>query len=245
MKKIITTIAVLGTLIPALTFAKTDVSVVASTKTVKVGDVITVTIALNPAGESAYTSKVAVSFPVDMLQATGFTFAPSWLSLSQPGYDLMDNTTGSLIKTAGYPNGLATSATFGTATFKAVKAGTATIAVNSGTMIYDQNNQNVFSGLQNSAQITINAVVITPVTTPAVTPKTTVTNQAPAVTNPVPTVETPVTTNTDQTAAVVQSGSSNVTLYGVIALVMVLGLAATLFAFRKKIFVNQPFPVRK
>jgi len=51
-----------------------------------------------------------------------------------------------LIKTAWYPGGISSSATFGTVSFYAKKAGSGTIKLGTGSLALDANNQNVLSG---------------------------------------------------------------------------------------------------
>jgi hypothetical protein len=144
MKKYIT-IAVLAILIATPLSSVLAHSVMSFDKTTinaSVGQSFQVTVAVDPDETKNYTVKLALDYPKDILQVTGFSFANSWTQLNQPGYDSIDNTSGKLIKTAGYPGGFSSKTTFGTVTFKVIKSGNALVAVNSSTMVLDANNQN-------------------------------------------------------------------------------------------------------
>ena len=69
---------------------------------VKSGQAFTLPVTLDPSGEKNYTVRFTLGFPQDILEVTSFTFAPSWLAVPQPGYDLIDNKSGQFIKTAGF-----------------------------------------------------------------------------------------------------------------------------------------------
>jgi hypothetical protein len=173
MKKLLSISVMLAVFIPILVQAKTDVFLTASREQVNVGDQFSVLITVTPSPEKAYTSKISLSYSSDLLQATGFSFAPAWLALSQPGYDSLDQTNGIIIKTAGYPGGFIGGKLFGTATFTAKKAGTANISVKSDTVILDANNQNVYFGTQNMIQLAITASAPTPIVVSAAVPVST------------------------------------------------------------------------
>jgi len=192
MKKILLTItlAVLGAMFlatPAL--AATNVSFSPVSIKVASGQNFNMAIVINPQGVNNYTAKVELNYPADILQVKSFSFGSNWMALSQSGYDLIDNTNGVLIKTAGYPGGLSSSATFGTVSFYAKKAGSGTIKLGSGALALDANNQNVLSGTPEVA-FTVTVAVIAPkqpaVPTPAVTPA------APVAPAPQPVTEQPV-----------------------------------------------------
>ncbi len=186
MKKYIkiTLSLILGTiLIPSFVFAKTDVTLTSPISNTVVGNSFSVIVSISPKEETAYTSKIALSYSNDIIEATSFSFAPNLLPLSQPGYDLMDTTTGTIIKTGGMTNGVlsGTNKVFGTITFIAKKAGNAQISVSNNTKIYDNQNINIFSGSQNQLNITVlpfrptEEVINTPEsTTTAITATTTI-----------------------------------------------------------------------
>jgi len=156
MKKLLTILAMMF-LTPALasaatvTFAPTSVAVTA-------GQMVSVNVVVDPQG-TAYTAKVALSFPPSLLSVSSFSQASGWMPLSQPGYDSVDNNSGSLVKTAGMTGGFSAPRTFGTVTFIARANGVATISVNGATQILNASNQNTFSGGGQSL-INISAPVI-------------------------------------------------------------------------------------
>jgi len=164
---------------PAL--AATNVSFTPVNVSVRQGQTFTLTIGVNPQGVKNYTAKTELHYPAALLEVKSFTFAPSWMPLAQPGYDLTDNTNGVFIKTAGYPGGISSATTFGTVSFLAKKSGNGTIALNSNSFALDANNQNVIGSVTVQTAVVISA----PATTPT-TPKTPTTQTTPA---PEPTEE--------------------------------------------------------
>jgi len=149
MRKLLFTIslAALGVIVLAMpALAATTVSLSPVNISVTSGKNFNVVIAVNPQGASNYTEKIELDYPADLLQVKSFSLGSNWMALSQTGYDLIDNTNGKLIKTAGYPGGISSSATFGTVSFYAKKAGSGTIKLGSGSLALDANNQNVLSG---------------------------------------------------------------------------------------------------
>lgn len=139
MKKLLS----LALLVPLVGSASTA-SLSPATVSLTEGQTITLTILVDPQG-SAYTAKIALSYPANLLSVTSFNQAAGWLTLTQPGYDLIDNTSGTLIKTAGYSGGISSPKVFGTVTFRALASGTATIVMNGSTQILDANNTNTFT----------------------------------------------------------------------------------------------------
>jgi hypothetical protein len=117
---------VMAFVIPTASFAKTDVILGSASTVVTAGQQFSVTITVTPTTETIYTSKIVASYSSDIVDVSSFSFAPSWLALSQPGYDSVDASTGTLIKTAGFPSGIVSGSSklFGTITFKAKKSGT-------------------------------------------------------------------------------------------------------------------------
>ena len=170
MKKyfVITTIAVVGILAGVSVLAATSIILTPTTVSVKAGQTFSVPVSVNPQGVKNYTVGLKLNYPADLLQVQSFTFGSQWMALNQPGYDLVDNTNGVLIKTAGYPQGFTSNTQFGTAIFLAKKTGAGVITLANGTMALDQSNQNLFAG---SSQVAV-SVATAPVVT--ATPNTTV-----------------------------------------------------------------------
>ena len=128
------------------------------------GQTFTLTIGVNSQGVKNYTAKTELRYPADLLEVRSFIFAPSWMPLAQPGYDLTDNTNGVLIKTAGYPGGVSSAVTFGTVSFLAKKNGNGTITLNSNSFALNANNQNVLAGASVQTAVAIAAPALTPTT---------------------------------------------------------------------------------
>lgn len=168
---------------PAL--AATSVSFTPVNVGVRQGQRFTLTIGINPQGVKSYTAKTELRYPADLLEVKSFTFANSWMPLSQPGYDLTDNTNGVFIKTAGYPGGVSSPVTFGVVSFLAKKSGNGIITLNSNSFALDANNQNALAGTLARTAVAISTA---PVPTTPKTP-TTPTTPAPAPKEEEPTVQ--------------------------------------------------------
>jgi len=132
--------------------------------TYKVGDTFRTVIMISPT-EKVYTVKAQFTYPANLLKIESFTFNPKWIPLSQPGYDVVDNNTGLLIKTAGYPAGSDAQIVLGTASFRVLKPGTATLKFSSDSFVLNANNTNVIGSL-GSTDLTL-ASVSAPVPTPS------------------------------------------------------------------------------
>lgn len=186
--------ALVAFLVPASAFAAALTFAPASV-TPEAGKTFTVTITADPAGAKAYTMRANVSFDPALVQFVSFAFAPKWVVLSQTGYDAEDNTTGSLIKTAGYPGGVTAPTVFGTVTFRAKTAGVSTIRATTDSLALDGAGKNMISGVQGTTQVTVAAptpvqVAVAPVVQPVVksAPKKLAETVAPAAPAIVPTV---------------------------------------------------------
>lgn len=129
---------------------------------VQEGQVFKLAVNLNPNNQKNYTVKVNVKFPAELVTVSSWQFAGTWQPLSQSGYDLIDNKSGTLIKTAGYPGGLNKAATFGTITFKAKKTGTGIISFAGGSMALDEANTNQYIG-GNQVPLSVEKIIEKPV----------------------------------------------------------------------------------
>lgn len=143
------------------------------------GQTFNMIVSLNPQGQANYTVKVKLNYPVALLEVQLFTFASAWLPLTQSGYDLVDNTNGVMIKTAGYPGGISGPATFGTVSFRAKATGSGNVSISSDSAAYDSGSQNILTGVPVSASVAISAPAATPVSTPLTGTVTTPTPTAP------------------------------------------------------------------
>lgn len=180
MKKsiFIVILATLGMAIWSMpTLAATSVLFSSTNVNVKQGQNFTLTTSVNPGGIKNYTVKLELNYPADLLEVKSFTFASSWMPLSQSEYDLIDNSNGVLIKAAGYPGGLSSTTIFGTISFSAKKAGSGIITLGGNSLALDSTNQNVLSG---TPQISIIIIAPTPVETPPVEESETPAPETPA-----------------------------------------------------------------
>lgn len=147
-----------------------------ATRSVAVGQSFTVAVTAAPSAGSVYTIKSQINFPATLLEVTGFSFAPTWLSLTQSGYDSTDNGAGVLVKSAGYPGGVATATTLGTITFRAKAAGSGAVTVGNQTLMLDASNNNVYTTATTQTAVTVTgAVSPAPTVSRAPTPRVTAT----------------------------------------------------------------------
>jgi hypothetical protein len=133
-------------------------SLAPSAPSLRVGQTISVIVSANPGPETQYTVKAMMSFSPNTLEVTGFTYNSAWTPLAQPGYDSVDNTAGTMVKTAGYPGGFTINKPFGTITFRAKAAGTATVSISGASLMLNSTNQNTYtSGGVTTTTLTVGA----------------------------------------------------------------------------------------
>lgn len=175
--KLIAILIILGGIVFAgSVLAATNLSFSPANVSVTSGETFNMVVSVNPQGVKNYTVKTEIEFPADLLEVKSFSFGNNWIPLSQSGYDLIDNANGLLIKTAGYPGGLSSVATFGIISFSAKKDGTGTVTLRSDSFALDAENQNLLSG-------TPQASVVITAPAPAETPPT---PEAPSAETPTP-----------------------------------------------------------
>lgn len=119
-----------------------------------VGEDFDLPILINPHGVKNYSAALQVNYPADLVTVTGFTFGDKAIRLTVDEYDSINNTSGTLIKAAGFPGGITETAIFGTIHFRAKKAGSAAVLFGANSKALDVNNQNVLQ-----PDNTINAVI--------------------------------------------------------------------------------------
>ena len=160
MKKTISIIilGILGMIIlatPAL--AATTISLSPSNITITQGQSFNMSVKIDPQDIKNYTAKIQIQYPAELLEVKSFTFGGGWMMLSQPGYDLIDNAKGILIKTGGYPGGLSKPITFGTVSFLAKKPGDGIIKIGGDSIVLDGASHNVFKDTAAQSSLTITA----------------------------------------------------------------------------------------
>ena len=139
-------------------FAATTATLTPSSANVKTGTEFSVALSVDSAGTSNFADRVEVTYPADMLEVVSFSQKAPWMPLTQSGYDSTDNIKGVMIKTAGYTGGISAATDFGTVIFRAKKAGSATVAVGTGSLAYEASVQTLVSG--NSIAIAITGLVL-------------------------------------------------------------------------------------
>ena len=192
--KIISVLGVIALFAPMIALAA-SVSLSPTTISVNAGDTFSVSVTANPDSTKLYSVRANISFDSSLVQVTNFSFANTWMSIAQPGYDSIDNSNGVLIKAGGYPGGFISATKFGAITFKALKTGTATISSTNSSLLLDADSKNQIGGTQGNISVSITSTPITPIKT---TPKTTTVSptkiKAPEVTSPI--VIAPTTSTT-------------------------------------------------
>lgn len=126
-------------------FADTSISLMPNTVDVVEGERVKLAIGINPKETRAYTAKIEIYFPSDVLEVESFSLNDPWLPLDQSGYSFLNNEAGVLIKTGGYPGGVSSPAIFGEVTFLAKKMGNALVRVGPNSVVLDKNNEDVFN----------------------------------------------------------------------------------------------------
>ncbi len=140
--------------------------------TYEVGNTFRTNIVIFPAGK-IYTVKAQINYPANLLKIESFTFNSNWMPVSQPGYDVVDNNSGLLIKTAGYPGGTDSEVVLGTLKFRILNPGKATLKFASDSLILDANNANIAKSSA-SLDLTLTSVPVseTPAEEEKITPLT-------------------------------------------------------------------------
>ena len=240
MKKItLTSIAAvaLGTTLFAFTaLAATTASITPTSVKVVAGQQFNVVVAVNPNGTSNYAEQLQIDYPANLLQVTAFNIGSSWMPLTESGYDSIDNTNGVLTKTAGYTGGITSLTPFGTITFTAVKSGSGTIIISSGSQAFEKTSQTAISGT--GASFVVTAATIAPAVThqapaPAttdLTPVTTINGQVVATT----TAQAAVAATTQVAAASASGGYGSVWIWIIIALIIIVIIVWYVISKRKK-----------
>ena len=124
------------------------------TISVETGDTFTITVLVDPNGESLDTARVDLSYSASMLEATWFELGSQFPSLS-PGYDI-DNSNGELTYGAfKYGTQVSSSGTFATMTFHALSAGEATIELTTDSKLIDDGSEKIDTSSLNTVTVTV------------------------------------------------------------------------------------------
>lgn len=131
-----------------------------NTQTVKTGAEFTLTVQVNPNGESLDTVRVNISFPAALLEVKGFklgTLFPNAL----PGNSI-DNSSGTVVQGAFSFDPVTKSGAFGTLTFRALSAGKATVAVTASSRAISDGEEKIDTNNLGQATITISGTGVAP-----------------------------------------------------------------------------------
>lgn len=158
-------LAVFALIAPTALAGAGTITVSPATKEIMQGQTFTMSVNVNPAA-ALFTAKAVVRYPANLLEVKGFSYGSQWLPLTQAGYDGIDNASGVLVKTAGYPGGLSAAKALGTITFRAKATGTATITVGSDSALLDSNSANTLTS-GGTSSVTIKPYVAPSPTAPA------------------------------------------------------------------------------
>jgi len=247
MKKILYSIFAIALALPAIASAATF-SFAPTTSTLTPGKTFSVAVFVTPnTNEEITTAKLSLRYPADLLDVVSFTPTTGWITLPLPGSDIVDNTNGKLIKTAGLPTRVTSVKQFGTIVFKTKTSGSANINTEKDSMLIDTSNTNKYVA-STGANFTI--VKPAPKPTPKPTVKTTKTatlsvtsvsteketTEEATTTTATTTEEVATTTETQgQTAAVSETGGGFFTTKTiVISLVLIVLIVLGLLLWRKK-----------
>lgn len=211
------------------TASATTVSMVPNKTVTTANSYLNVTFKIIP-NTANYAEKISLSFPADMLEVTSFNFSPSWIALNQPGYDAIDNNSGTLVKTGGYPSGFTTMTDFGTVTFRTKKAGTAAISVKNDSQAFDINGPSALTGA--AVIVNITTASTKPAGVSAITPTPTQKSDIEAVMSA---STTPTFDNITLIAAPAEATDGNTyAILWVVIILLILFTSAFMFLYKQK-----------
>ncbi|MDD5731604.1 MAG: hypothetical protein PHU42_01820 [Patescibacteria group bacterium] len=147
---------------------------------VKAGEQFTLTTKAIPTAGKNYTVRFSIKFLPELVSVQRWNYADTWISINEPGYEELNNNTGVLVRTAGFPGGFDSVTNFGTATFLAKKTGVTSIFIDAESFSLDGLSSNtaiigspaIINITQDLAPaiIPVSAPIINPVPVPVVTP---------------------------------------------------------------------------
>ncbi|OHA19249.1 MAG: hypothetical protein A3H13_02420 [Candidatus Taylorbacteria bacterium RIFCSPLOWO2_12_FULL_48_11] len=146
MKKYLISIFILFS--PIVLYAAT-VNFSPASVSIEEGQTFSLAVSADAGAEKIVTVKAALAYQQDIVEPISFTFAESWFSLTQSGFDSMEN--GTVIKTAGLPGGFTGTREFGTVVFRAKRAGAATVSVANESFMLNSQNINALASVSTAA----------------------------------------------------------------------------------------------
>lgn len=116
----------------------------ASSFEVNVGDTLTFDLKVNPTAP-VYTVGATLKYDPKVLSFSGASVGKAWLPISRSPYEMNDISTGKIVRTAGYPEGVKTITPFTHYVFKATAPGDTKVVISEGMALDSDNND---SGVQ-------------------------------------------------------------------------------------------------
>ncbi|RLC36579.1 hypothetical protein DRH29_04285 [candidate division Kazan bacterium] len=146
MKKIQTTVIFVAALFLLVPFVVNAASVVMSPTEISIEpeETFAITLTANPGVSTVYTTGVNISFDADVVEVTGFSFSSNWVEVKQSGYDVVDNESGVLVKTAGYPGGFSSPKVFGVVTLRSKSEGDAEFNLTNESLMLDETSSDIY-----------------------------------------------------------------------------------------------------
>ena len=115
------------------------------------GSLISVQASVEPGSSTVYTTRLVLDYPTDLLTLNSVNYNSGWIPLSIGNDNL--NSSSVVIRTAGLPGGINSTRPFATITFLADGIGEGNISLNTGSVLMNENNHDVFS--DNGAQVAV------------------------------------------------------------------------------------------
>jgi hypothetical protein len=112
--------------------------------TIHKGESFSVSVGVNGATDVS-TVQMNAQFTPGILRFSGWSGNDAWMALKTADADSFSNTSGTLLKTSGFPGGFSGSKNFGRATFVGNEVGEGTVTLSSNSFIYNNANENTFA----------------------------------------------------------------------------------------------------
>lgn len=166
-----------------------SITLTPATQNVTVNNTFTMTVAVNPAGESIIGAQIKLTYDASKLQLQSVNESSSPLETA------LSNTSSSgtvQVTRVTFGSGTATSFNFMQVNFKAIANGTAAVSVQSGTeLTRSSDGSNAWNGAQTTANYTISAATPTPSPSPSPAPSPSPSPSPTPTPTPNPTPPTP------------------------------------------------------
>ena len=200
----------MGIVLAGTALAASSFSLNPSSVSVNKGETFSSAVSIAPGSEKIYTVKLVLSYPSDKLEVTGFDFGSGWMPIAETGYDSGDSypqTSGTLIKTAGWPKGFNTAKTLGTVSFRSKASGTGTVAVSADSLLLSGQNINDLTGTATAKiSLTIKEPVTAPISTSTISPK----SKEEVVSKETEELEKEATTTIEKEASQLENGTNEI-----------------------------------